>query len=128
MNVIDVREVALAHVRALRLGRSGERYLLAGPYHTYAELGRMVRRIQGWGSVWVLPGWTRLAGSIPLAIASGVFAEVPDGLTVPSFQYGFVSYHLSGGLADRLFGLVHRPAEETIRDTLEWFRKVGLLW
>lgn len=121
MNVLDVREAALAHVRALWLGSSGERYLLAGPYLTYAALGGLVRRLLGSGSVWTLPHWTRFVGSIPLALASGILADVPNGLTVPSFQYGFVSYHLSGAKADRTFGLKHRPVEETVRDTLRWF-------
>lgn len=121
MNAIDVREAALAHVRALWLGQPGERYLLGGPYQSYAELGRIVRRILGSGSVQVLPRWTRYAVSVPLAIASGIFAPLPNGLTVPSFQYGFVSYHLSGERADQTFGLKHRPMEETIRDALNWF-------
>jgi dihydroflavonol-4-reductase len=121
MNVFDVREAALAHVRALWLGQPGERYLLAGPYQSYADLARIVRRILGSGSVWILPRWMRYAGSIPLAIASGVFAEVPNGLTVPSFQYGFVRYHMSGTRADQTFSLTHRPVEDTVRDTLHWF-------
>jgi dihydroflavonol-4-reductase len=121
MNIMDVREAARAHVRALWLGQPGERYVLAGPYCSYADLGRIVRRILGSGDVWVLPRWTRYAGSIPLAIASGVFADLPNGLTVPSFQYGFVCYHLSGARADQTFGLTHRPVEETVRDTLRWF-------
>jgi dihydroflavonol-4-reductase len=125
MNVTDVREAARAHVRALWLGQPGERYELAGPYRSYADLGRMVRRILGSGDVWVLPRWTRYAGSIPLAIASGIFTNMPNGLTVPSFQYGFVRYHLSGAKADRTFGLVHRPIEETVRDTLQWFGVAG---
>ncbi|MHB1422610.1 MAG: NAD-dependent epimerase/dehydratase family protein [Gemmataceae bacterium] len=121
MNAIDVREAALAHVRALWLGQPGERYLLGGRYRSYADLGRIVRSIVGSGKVWVLPRWTRWAACVPLAIASGVFAPFPNGLTVPSFQYGFVSYHLSGEKADRTFGLTHRPVEETIYDTLRWF-------
>jgi dihydroflavonol-4-reductase len=121
MNVIDVREAALAHVRALWLGQAGQRYLLAGPYCGYADLGRIVRRLLGHGGVWVLPRWARWPVSIPLAIASGVHAEVPNGLTVPSFQYGFVDYHLSGARADQTFGLTHRSVEETVRDTLHWF-------
>jgi dihydroflavonol-4-reductase len=121
MNIVDVREAALAHVRALWLGRPGQRYLVAGPYQRYADLGGMVRRMLGSGGVCVLPNWTCFAGSIPLALASGMFAGVPDGLTVPSFQYGFVAYHLSGAKADQTFGLRHRPVEETVRDTLKWF-------
>lgn len=121
MNVMDVREAALAHVRALWLGEPGDRYVLAGPYRRYADLGHIVRSIRGSGDVLVLPRWTRIPGSIPLAIASGVLANVPDGLTVPSFRYGFVCYHLSGAKADKTFGLTHRPVEETVRETLRWF-------
>lgn len=125
MNVLDVREAAQAHVRALWLGQAGERYLLAGPYQSYADLGRIVRRLLGSGGVRVLPRWMRYVASIPLAIAAGVFARVSNGLTVPSFQYGFVEYHLSGAKADQTFGLSHRPVEETVRDTLRWFGKTG---
>jgi dihydroflavonol-4-reductase len=128
MNVLDVREAARAHVRALWLGCPGERYLLAGPYRSYAELGNIVQRILGRrGRVRLLPRWTRMAGSIPLAIASGVWPNVPNGLTVASFQYGFVPYHLSGAKADETFDLIHRPPEETVFDTLRWFRDTGLI-
>jgi dihydroflavonol-4-reductase len=125
MNVVDVREVALAHVRALWLGEPGERYILAGPFCRYADVGRIVRRLLGSGGVWVLPRWTRWIGSTALALASGVYADVPNGLTVPSFQYGFVCFHLSGARADQTFGLAHRPVEETVRDTLHWFSATG---
>jgi dihydroflavonol-4-reductase len=126
MNVIDVREAARAHVRALRLGQPGERYVLAGPYQRYADLGDTVRRMLGRGRTWIMPRWTRFAASIPLALASGVLADVPNGLSVPSFQYGFVDYHLCGAKADQTFGLTHRPVEETVRDTLHWFGAHGL--
>jgi dihydroflavonol-4-reductase len=124
MNVMDVREAARAHIRALWLGQHGERFVLAGPYRSYANLGHIVRLILGSGEVWVLPAWTQFAGSIPLALASGMFASVPNGLTVPCFQYGFVRYHLSGTKADKTFGLTHRPVEETVHDTLRWFGAV----
>lgn len=126
MNVIDVREVARAHVRALWQGQPGERFVLAGPYQQYADLGLIVRRLLGSGGVWLLPPWMQFAGSIPLALASGVFAQMPNGLAVPSFQYGFVCYHLSGAKADRTFGLTHRPVEQTVRDTLDWFGVEGM--
>lgn len=127
MNVIDVRETALAHVRALWLGQPGPRYLLAGPYRSYVEMGRIVKRLLGnRGGVVCLPHWMRIAGSIPLAIASGVWSDVPNGLTVPSFQYGFVAYHLDGARGDATFHLQHRSPEETVFDTLSWFRDAGM--
>jgi hypothetical protein len=127
MSVLDVREAALAHVRALWLGTPGARYGLAGPYQSYADLGRIVRRILGSGSVHVMPHWVRFAGSVPLALLAGVWPDAPNGLMVPNFQYGFISYHLSGAKADDIFGLTHRPPEQTVRDTLLWFRESRLV-
>ena len=127
INVLDVREAALAHVRALWLGQPGERYVLAGPYRSYRDVAVVVRRIVGKSDhVRLLPYWTKGFGTMLLALASGVWPNAPDGLTVPSFQYGFVSYHLSGARADRTFDLTHRPPEETVFDTLRWFRDSGL--
>lgn len=126
MNIVDVRAAALAHIRALWLGQPGQRYILVGPYQSYADLGRIVRRILGSGRVHVMPRWARFAGSVPLALLAGVWPDVPNGLAVPNFQYGFVPYHLSGMKADEAFGLTHRPPEETVFDTLRWFRDTGL--
>jgi dihydroflavonol-4-reductase len=127
MNVLDVREAALAHVRALWRGQPGERYLLAGPYRSYRDLAVLVRRVVGRNErVRVLPYWTKRFGTMLLALASGVWPDAPNGFTVPSFQYGFVCYHLSGAKADKTFDLTHRPPEETVFDTLCWFRDNGL--
>jgi dihydroflavonol-4-reductase len=128
MNVVDVREVALAHVRALWLGEPNGRYLLADAYRRYVQVARVVKRLVGKKDrVPIMPRWTYFAGSTALAIASGILPHIPNELAVPSFQYGFVSYHLSGTRADQTFGLRHRPPEETIYDTLCWFRDTGLV-
>jgi hypothetical protein len=74
-----------------------------------------------------MPFWARFAGSVPLAILAGIWPNLPNGLAVPSFQYGFVPYHLSGAKADETFGLTHRPPEETIFDALRWFGESGLV-
>jgi hypothetical protein len=127
MNVLDVREAALAQVRALWRGQPGERYVLAGPYRSYRDVAVSVRRILGKSErVRALPYWTKGFGTMLLALASGFWPDMPNGWTVPSFRYGFVAYHLSGARADRTFELTHRPPEETVFDTLRWFRETGL--
>jgi dihydroflavonol-4-reductase len=126
MNVLDVREAALAHVRALWLGEPGARYLVAGPYCSYAELGRLVQQIIGTHRpVRVLPRWTFWPGSALFAIAAGILPRLPAGLSLPSFQYGYVPFHVSGGRGDRTFGLQHRPVSVTVYDTLRWFQQTN---
>lgn len=127
INFIDVRVAALAHVRSLWLGQPGGRYLLAGPYLAYAELGAVVLRLLGSGRALPrLPPWTYLPGSVLLSLLSGVLPQVPNALTVPNFQYGFVPFHVSGALADQTFHLVHRPVRVTVWETLRWFQETGL--
>jgi dihydroflavonol-4-reductase len=128
INVLDVREAALAHVRALWLGHPGRRYLLAGPFARYADLGSAARRALGLsGRIFLMPAWTRGPGSLVLALAAGVLPQLPTGLNVPGFRYGFESFHVSGARGDTAFGLTHhRATAETVLDTLRWFRQSGL--
>jgi dihydroflavonol-4-reductase len=127
MNILDVREAALAHLRALWCGEPGARYLLAGPYRTYAQLGELVQQITGAGRrVQVMPAWTRVPGAGVLALAAGILPRLPGHLAVPSFCYGYVSFHVSGERGDRTFGLRHRPVSTTVFDTLCWFQQTGL--
>jgi dihydroflavonol-4-reductase len=127
MNVIDVREAARAHARALWSGRPGQRYLLAGPYCAYADLAREARRVAGnAGGVHVLPRWVEGVGALALALTGGVLPWLPRDLTLPNFRYGFVELHASGARGDAAFDLKHRAVAETVRDTLHWFRSSGL--
>ncbi len=128
INIIDVREAALAHVRALWLGEPGRRYLVAGPYAGYADLAAAARRALGLPDrIRHIPAWLRGPGSVVLAVAAGILPQVPNGLTLPSFRYGFESFHVSGARGDATFGLTHRPAAQTVADTLRWFRESGLV-
>lgn len=122
INFIDVREAALAHVRAIRQGEPGQRYVLAGPYARYWDVALLVKRVLGQAVRGVmLPGWTEYPLAVPLAIAAGVWRQVPDALSVPGLRFGFVSFHMSGQRADAAFGLCHRPLEDSVRDALNWF-------
>jgi dihydroflavonol-4-reductase len=128
MNVLDVRVAARAHVQALWLGQPGSRYLLAGPYQAYADLGRIVQEIVGTRRrVAVLPHWTYWPGAVALAVAAGVLPYMPHGLSLPSFRYGYVPFHVSGKRGDEAFRLDHPPIRQTVADTLRWFQRTGFL-
>src|SRR5262249_56213777 len=47
LNLVDVRDVALAHLRAADVGRPGERYILGGENIRMANLLRLLGRIAG---------------------------------------------------------------------------------
>jgi dihydroflavonol-4-reductase len=127
MNLLDVRTAALAHVRALWLGRPGARYLLAGPYCSYAGLGAIAQAVRGTRRpVRVLPRWAYWPGALALALAAGVLPRLPEGVSLPNFQYGFVPFHVSGARGDAAFRLEHPPVAVSVFDTLRWFQRHGL--
>ncbi len=128
INFIDVREAAAAHARALWAGDPGRRYVLAGPFRRYTELARVAQSLLGKSPMAMpLPHWTKVPGSAILAIAAGCLRQVPNAFSVPALQSGFQEFHMSGRVADAAFHLRHRQIEETVRDTLAWFRKAGML-
>jgi hypothetical protein len=61
-----------------------------------------------------------------LALATGILPRLPDGLSLPNFQYGFVPFHVSGARGDATFDLRHAPVAETVCDTLRWFKESDL--
>ncbi|MFN4258623.1 MAG: NAD-dependent epimerase/dehydratase family protein [Gemmataceae bacterium] len=127
MNVIDVREVALAHLRALWLGQPGVRYVLGGPYVTYKQLAAWVARLQGQPDrTTVIPRWCYLPGSLALAILTALCPNPLAGVSLPNFQYGFLPLRADGELALRTFQLALRPPEQSIWDTLRWFQDIGM--
>jgi dihydroflavonol-4-reductase len=117
--VLDTSVAALAHQRALRLGESGRRYAVVGPYLSYPDLVRIVARISG---------RPRIIGELPDVFArpltwlgSGVDRIGRGRLFDVSraiIAGGFLHLHVSGARADREFGLVHPDPEHSIRTAL----------
>jgi dihydroflavonol-4-reductase len=128
MNLIDVREAALAHVRALWLGEPGRKYFLGGSYLSFVEVANTVHRIVGRRvRARPLPRWTFWPGAVILSVINGFMDDVPNSYSVPSFRYSYVACHTSGARADRAFQLSHRPLAVSIWDTLNWFCDHGRL-
>ncbi len=125
---VDVRDVVDASLRAVTRGHSGTRYLLSGRWRTISELAAMVHDLGGhppprltcpYGLArWGLPflRWhCRLTGTAPL--------YTRDSLHI--LQHS--PRHVSRARAERDLAFSPRPLEETLRDTLAWFRDHGYL-
>lgn len=97
---VDVRDVALAHVRAIEVPEAaGKRFLAsAGPYSN-AQLGRIVQ-----------DNFPQLADKLPEEI------KVADGPA--SFRIDTTPLH-------EILGISFRPLEETVVDTVKSLLKVG---
>ena len=122
--IIDVRELALAHVKLLERGRAG-RYLVAGHYLPWRELGLLLEQITGRRLLRLsLPPWLlRLAGSLVDWIGRVHRLDVPITREAVTFATEWVVADDSR-LRDEL-GIVYRPLADTLRDTVRWLADAG---
>lgn len=127
-SIVDVDDCAAGHVLAAERGEPGRRYILAAAPLSVEEaldivdhvVGRRRRR-----AVMLPPEPVLAASSLVGALARLARRDPPvcraAGL---SLVHG---HRFDGSRATRELGLTYRPAAETIRRTIEWFRATGLL-
>jgi dihydroflavonol-4-reductase len=127
-NIVDVRDVAQAHVVALERGRSGERYILGGHNTTIGATLTLAARLAGTpaprarlpAALALLGG--KLAELAMLAIPGQPF--LPFHETIQMIRHG---RHYDCAKAQHELGLAGRPIEQTLRDSLAWFQEHGYL-
>lgn len=126
VNVIDVRDVAAAHVAALTRGQPGMRYLLGGHNVTVSELMAVAARalsIPGPSVAipvellaWPLLLWGRLARRLDLPLGSPA-AYLLEAIAANQW--------IDNRRAREELGLQPRPLAETLADAIAWFRAHG---
>ena len=122
---VDARDVARSALAAAERGRRGERYLLGGHWRSLVELAAMLAALQGrraahrcapmWAARLGAPaveGWARLRGTEPLYTREALHALR---------RYGRVD----DTKARRELGHRPRALEETLADTMAWFREAA---
>jgi dihydroflavonol-4-reductase len=122
INIIDVRDVAAAHINAARIGKAGERYILGGANYSIPEAVAIIADIAGAKPplftlpTWILDFYIRLADFLPF---------------IPHAPYHLTAYQTWQGYntdkAERELNLQSRFLEETVRDSLRWFSQHGEL-
>ena len=121
LNLVDVRDVARAHVAALDRGESGARYLVGGENLSVAAIGQLLRRLTGvkpmhlgfnrglmlWAAKWLERAF-RLFGRTPPFTYDLVYEVVE--------RYCYLDMEETNAA----LGLHPRGAESTLRDCIGW--------
>jgi dihydroflavonol-4-reductase len=120
LNIVDVRDVANAHLLAEKKGKVGRRYILSGRNFTLDRLFADLARISGVDSPRVkLPGPVlhralALGERLPLPVA---MPTSPDEALSASLWWCYRNTRAKSEL-----GFKPRPHEETLQDAVNWQR------
>jgi dihydroflavonol-4-reductase len=125
---VDVRDVCQAAIKAIHLGGSGEKYLVVGQWASLVEIARWVQKhtskrvFKG-----LVPFWLAYLG-VPFIKVCSVLSNTQPLFTHDSLyilQKG--CRNLTSGKATQALGFSPRPLEETITETIHWFKQNNYL-
>jgi len=127
ISLVDIADCADGHLLAETRGEPGERYLLSGATFTIREAVALLRGV--WGlpeRVRFAPAWAASVGGA--AIGAGARLVGRDAPVCPEAVRTLLHGHrYDGSKATRELGLEYTPLEDTIRRTLEWCARSGLV-
>ena len=125
--IVDARDVAQGMINAVENGKSGERYIIGGVYHSIQEVAQMVHQLTGVS----VPNWTI---PYPLAMALAWTMETIARLrgtetvmTVNGLRTLREGMRLNSQKAEHALNLSFRPLATTLADKIEWFAQNGYL-
>ncbi len=124
---VDVRDAAQGLILAAERGRTGEKYILAGEWISVDQVMEELSRATG-----VPMPRLRLGAGVASTLASlatlyGRITGKKPLITRESVDILKSNSLVSSEKAERELGYSPRPIRDTIRDTVEWFRKAGLI-
>ncbi len=128
LNFVDARDVAKALVRAAERGRPGERYIIGNANLSFREFFALVEDVTGIPAPRLrLPHQLLYPVGVVAPLLSRHWTHRPPILTIPRVRMADLTYHYDTSKAVRELGLACRDLEETIRDTIRWFRDNGYI-
>lgn len=127
-NWVDVRDIVQAAIQSIDKGRKGEKYLLAGHWHSLPEVARFIEKHTGKKIVrTVMPFWIAWIGLPFITLYSRISGRTPlytcESLKIIIKSSKQISYEK----ASRELGFRPRRMEETVQDIMNWFDMNGYL-
>ena len=123
---VDARDVAQGMINAVEQGKSGERYIIGGVYHSLMEVAQIVHQLTG----------SRVPRTIPYPLALALawimetMARLRNTETVMTINGLRAMRHetaVTSQKAERELGVSFRPLAETLADEIDWFAQNGYL-
>ncbi len=122
LNLVDVREIARAHLIALERGTPGERYILGGENLTLKQI------LDRLGAMTGLPSPKhRVPHAVAMAFAffnetiTGKLRGKEPRATVEAVRMGKKMMFASSAKAERELGFTVKPVDEALRFAVQWF-------
>ncbi len=121
---VDVRDVVSGAISAMEHGRSGEKYLLSGHYHSLKEFSSTIANVTGRKTVQTLiPLWLARFGLPFTTLYSRILGTEPlytrESLTIITEGSRLISHKK----AEKELNYNPRPLLETIEDLVLWFKE-----
>jgi dihydroflavonol-4-reductase len=126
MNLIDVDDVAVGHLRAMERGRVGERYILGNRNLSLREIFEILSRLTGVKAPRIKLPWRAV---LPLAYANRWIAQHlthrPPRIPLEGIRMAKYRMHYDCSKARRELGLPQTPVETALEKAVRWFRNHG---
>lgn len=126
MNLVDVEDVAVGHVRAMYQGRIGERYILGHQNVTLRDVCLMLSRITGRPAPKIRLPWKMV---LPLAYLnhwlSNTITHKPPRIPLEGVRMAKYFMHYDCTKARTELNLPQTPVEEALKKSVQWFRGQG---
>ena len=127
MPTVDARDVAIAMANAVEHGKSGDRYLVGGPYTTMADLMHSLEAVSGVPAPrQKIPGFMMRVLAFFSTWMGRLTGRKPD---IPTEGVNIMLANLAydSAKAERELGIRFRPLETTLADMVAWYRQANYL-
>jgi len=127
-NWVDVRDIVQGAIQSIEKGRKGEKYLLAGHWHSLPEVARLIEKYTGKKIVnTVMPFWLAWIGLPFITLYSRMSKRIPLYTSESLKIIIRGSKQISHEKAEKELGFNPRSIDETIKDVMKWFEINGYL-
>jgi len=125
---VDVRDIVSAAISAIDKGRTGEKYLLSGHWHSLKEFSSLIQLHSGRKTVQtVLPLWVARFGLPFITMFSKIAGTKPlytsESLTIISEGNRMIN----SNKARNELNFAPRPLSETIKDSIIWLKANNMI-